>query len=106
MNQSPSQVEIIVSPKSLERQIKLLDERLLELQSEVAELEKKREACHVLLGIPVAPVSATMETLSAPVKKAPPRKKREAEFSDEDEVAAVEPVLADSAEEDGAHAAH
>lgn len=100
-------MEIIVSPKSLERQIKMLDERILELQAEVAGLEKKREACHVLLGIPLAPVSAGLDSAPAPVKKAPPRKKRESDFNEAEEVTApLEADLSETGDEESVHAAH
>ncbi len=73
-------MELIVNPKSLERQIKMLDERLLELQAEMGALEKKREACHTLLGIPVAPVGVGETPILA--KKTSARKKRESEVSE------------------------
>ncbi len=96
-------IEIIVSPKSLERQIKILDERILELQSEMNALEKKREACHTLLGIPLAPVGAVAAVETAPVKKATPRKKREAE-SEELEDEAIEAIDVSAASEESASA--
>jgi hypothetical protein len=100
-------VEIIVSPKSLERQIKMLDERILELQAEVAGLEKKREACHVLLGIPLAPVTAALEVAPVSVKKTSPRKKRENDFAESEETSApLDNELAESADQEPVHSAH
>lgn len=58
----------ILSPKSLERQIKVLEEKIRELNAEVAVLERKREACHILLGVPVAPLAAEAEVVVAPKK--------------------------------------
>ncbi len=77
---NPSSVEIVISPKSLEKQIKLLDDRLLELQTEVSSLEKTREACYVLLGGSPA-VSASSES-NVVAKKAPLKKKRSADLSE------------------------
>jgi hypothetical protein len=70
------EIELVVNPKSLERQIKLLDERLVELREEMEALEKKREACCTLLGIASGPAVASAEP-PAP-KKGSPRKKKEA----------------------------
>jgi hypothetical protein len=83
MNPSPNStsVEIVISPKSLERQIKLLDDRLLELQIEVASLEKTREACYVLLGGSPA-VCASTDNSSVNAKKAPPKRKRSSDVLD------------------------
>lgn len=40
----------IVSPKSLEKQLKLVESRMEELRAEIHELEKMRTACLILLG--------------------------------------------------------
>jgi hypothetical protein len=71
-------VEMIVNPKSLEKQIKILDDRILELQSELSDLEKKKEACHILLGVPVTAVGASPEPVTQG-KKPVSRKKRDLE---------------------------
>lgn len=93
MNQTPNptSVEIVISPKSLERQIKLLDDRLLELQTEVSTLEKTREACYVLLG--GAPAVSSPADSSNAAKKAPQKRKRSAdnlEASEEENLGSVD----------------
>ena len=40
----------IVSSKSLEKQLKVVEVRIQELQAEIHDLEKIRSACHTLLG--------------------------------------------------------
>jgi hypothetical protein len=40
----------IISPKALERQIKLFETRIGELNAELSELEKMKTACQLLLG--------------------------------------------------------
>ncbi len=73
----------IISSKSLERQIKVLEDNILGLQEEMLRLERKREACHILLGIPVAPISTAPEAAVATVKK--PKKKNPAHEKNENE---------------------
>lgn len=77
-------VENVVNPKSLERQIKLLEQRMRDLQTEIGTLEKRREACHVLLGIPLAPLGALTEgALAAPPAKKTIRHKKKDSETDE-----------------------
>lgn len=64
----------IISTKALERQIKVLEEKILDLQSEVSALEKKREACHILLGVPLKPISESIEAAASAPKKPTKRK--------------------------------
>lgn len=72
-------LENVINPKSLERQIKLIEQRLFELQTETNELEKRREACHILLGVPLVPFGSHVAAASAPVvpakKSSRPKKK-------------------------------
>ena len=76
-------LENVINPKSLERQIKIIEQRLLELQSETNALEKRREACHILLGQPLAPIGAGVEAATAvPPKKLPRPKKKEEQIPD------------------------
>lgn len=42
----------VLNPKSLEKQIKIVDARLSELAVELEELEKIKAACQILLGKP------------------------------------------------------
>ena len=72
-------LENVINPKSLERQIKIIESRLSELQNETAALEKKREACYLLLGLPLLPFGATVETAPVPLatKKISRGKKKE-----------------------------
>jgi hypothetical protein len=60
----------VISPKALERQIKLLESRIQELQGELTELEKMKTACQLLLG------SAGLEPEKTPDAEAAPSKKR------------------------------
>lgn len=71
-------LENVINPKSLERQIKIIEQRLTELQAETSALEKRREACHILLGLPLAPMGTNVETApAAPPKKSTRSKKKE-----------------------------
>lgn len=71
-------LENVINPKSLERQIKIIEQRLMELQSETNALEQRRQACHILLGQPLAPIGASVETAPvAPTKKSSRPKKKE-----------------------------
>ena len=40
----------VLNPKQLEKQIKVIESRMLELQRELDELNRMRDACHTLLG--------------------------------------------------------
>lgn len=94
MNGETSPLENVINPKSLERQIKIIEQRLLELQTETSALEKRREACHILLGQPLAPIGAgTVEAATAtpPKKPARPKKKETSEPVVEVENTDVEP---------------
>lgn len=78
----------VLNAKQLEKQVKVLDGRLTELQGEIRELEKMRTACLILLGSPVdfapppAPAeaarSASPEGRPAKAKKAAPAKAEKA----------------------------
>lgn len=72
-------LENVINPKSLERQMKIIEQRLTELQSESSALEKRREACQILLGLPLAPMGASVDTAApvAPNKKSSRPKKKE-----------------------------
>jgi len=68
----------IVSAKSLEKQLKVVEGRIQELQAEVQDLEKIRSACLVLLGTSTETTIETSEpaaelSLATPRKKAPKR---------------------------------
>jgi hypothetical protein len=71
----------ILNPKLLERQLKLIEEKLGALQSEKEKLEKVRDACHFLLSgeAPPAPKRAEAKAAraesTAPPPRAPRRKK-------------------------------
>lgn len=81
-------LENVINPKSLERQIKIIEGRLSELQSETAALEKRREACYILLGHPLPPFGVAVEAAAAPVtaKKISRGKKKESTEVTESEV--------------------
>lgn len=70
-------LENVINPKSLERQIRIIEQRLMELQSEANELEKRREACHILLGQPLAPIGIAESAVVTPPKKSSRTKKKE-----------------------------
>ena len=82
----------IISSKSLERQIKVLEDKIGELQDEAMALERKREACHILLGIPIAPISTTPEAAVTTAKK---NKKKSPAQERTDEEAAFESSSSD-----------
>lgn len=67
----------VINPKSLEKQLKLVDSRVQELQAELRELEKVRTACLILLGNPAEfAEGAEAKPVEAAAPKSP-RKKTE-----------------------------
>ena len=66
----------LVSPKSLEKQLKVVESRIGELEAEITELEKIKAACLVLLG--TAPQADAVET-AAPATGKLKKKKTDAE---------------------------
>src|SRR5262245_21549433 len=63
----------IMNPKQLEKQVKIVETRIAELQAEIDGLEKIRTACQILLGNEATlPVAKTAETPAEP-KPAKPR---------------------------------
>ena len=64
----------IMNPKQLEKQVKILESRIAELQSEIDGLEKMRVACQILLGT-AAELPAPKAAAPAPVEAKPPKEK-------------------------------
>ncbi len=58
----------LISTKSLEKQLKVVEGRMSELQAEMAELEKIKNACLVLMGTSPA-VAESEESLATKAKK-------------------------------------
>ena len=68
----------IVNSKSLEKQLKVVETRINELQTEIRDLEKIKTACQVLLGAPAEfPVPVTEGTQVEAASAKPPKKKSE-----------------------------
>ncbi len=74
----------IISTKSLEKQLKVVESRMSTLQAEMAELEKIKNACLVLMG----PQVLSPEEESAPAKN---KKKK----GSDDEVLVSEAMIAE-----------
>ena len=75
----------IISSKSLEKQLKVVEGRMSTLQAEMAELEKIKNACLVLMG-PQALV---------PAEDAAPAKNKKKKGSDEEEALVSEAMIAE-----------
>jgi hypothetical protein len=59
----------VISPKALEKQLKIVESRMTVLQAEMTELEKIKNACLVLMGTPEEAPSADMAGVAARSKK-------------------------------------
>lgn len=59
----------LISAKSLEKQLKVVEGRIGELQTEIAELEKIKNACLVLMGGTSPAVAESEEAMVAKAKK-------------------------------------
>lgn len=71
----------IISPKALDKQLKIVESRIQVLQSEISDLEKVKNACLILLGsTPEAPEGVEAASSAAPVKN----KKKRSENTDEE----------------------
>jgi len=84
----------IVSSKSLEKQLKVVETRIQELQSEIEDLEKIRSACHTLLGTsndaPAEASESAQELAPAsPKKKAAKKASVPVENEEEPEIVSV-----------------
>ncbi len=87
----------IISPKSLEKQLKLVEGRMGALEAEIADLQKIKEACLVLLGS--APQTEPVEIeASAPA----PKSKKKTPKSEEQETASSSDSPDDESEENAA----
>lgn len=75
----------LVSPKSLEKQLKVVETRIGELEAEITELQKIKSACLVLLG--TAPQAEAVET-AAPVAGKAKKKKADEEVEEHDVITA------------------
>ncbi|MEZ4750932.1 MAG: hypothetical protein R3B54_10010 [Bdellovibrionota bacterium] len=90
----------VISSKALEKQLKIVNSRLEEIQSEVAELEKIKEACLTLMG---SPSPEQLEEGLSQKSQAPKRKKEKgnlkpAGLEKGSEDSSALPVDADSAD--------
>ncbi len=80
MSQTPLN---IVSPKSLEKQLKVVETRIGALETEIADLQKIKNACLVLLGTGTS--AEPMEEIEAAAPTpAPKAKKKKSESDDQD----------------------
>ncbi len=70
----------LISPKSLEKQLKVVESRIGVLETEISELLKIKAACLVLLG--TAPPAETVD--AAPTAGNAKGKKKRSESNDED----------------------
>src|SRR5205807_2146121 len=74
----------VLNPKQLEKQLKVVESRISELENEIKDLERMRKACLILMGDPVDFDAPEAVPLAAPEakppkpKKAPPAPKAEA----------------------------
>jgi hypothetical protein len=74
----------IISPKALDKQLKVVESRIQVLQAEITELEKVKNACLVLLGSPdPSQVESAEAAWSSPPGK-PGKKKRSESAPEED----------------------
>lgn len=87
----------IISAKSLEKQLKVVESRMGVLEAEISELQKIKDACLVLLGS--APQTETLEAAGPAVKG----KKKKSETSEEEGFNAEGNEVADN--EDGSESA-
>jgi|GEM_PF-4991252 len=75
----------IISSKSLEKQLKVVEGRMSTLQAEMAELEKIKNACLVLMG----------PQGSAPLEETTPAKNKKKKGSDDEESLVSEAMIAE-----------
>lgn len=91
----------VISPKALEKQLKLVEGRIAVLQSEMAELEKIKNACLVLMGTAATVAPAESAEAAAVTKN---RKKKSTEEEDgEEEVDVISPSEVMASEAAAAH---
>lgn len=90
----------IVSPKSLEKQLKIVESRVQELQAEIHELEKIRTACLILLGtaaeFPPEKEAADAALDAVPAKATKKKSDKRAAASEETDEEASSPESQDS----------
>ena len=96
MNQTPLN---IVSPKSLEKQLKVVETRIGALEAEIADLQKIKDACLVLLG--TVPQAEPVEEIEA-AAPAPKSKKKKNEPDDADANSSLSSPEDDESEENAA----
>jgi hypothetical protein len=90
-------VPLVLNEKQLEKQIKLLEGRIGELRSEMETLERRRQACLVLLGQDAAPaISAPAQTDEA--KKSAAKSARKSKLTLEEVPMKIREVLQSSTE--------
>ncbi len=77
----------LINPKSLEKQLKAVEGRMQTLQAEIAELQKIKEACLVLLGT-AAPQPEPVEVVAAPTSGKAKKKKNAADDESVDVISA------------------
>jgi len=80
-----TQILNIISPKSLEKQLKVVDSRIQTLQAEIDELTKIRNACLVLLGNSVEETPERIEVEAPKASKKKPEKRNAEEVTESDD---------------------
>lgn len=91
----------VISPKALEKQLKLVEGRIAVLQSEMTELDRIKNACLVLMGTAVTATPVESAEAAAITKN---RKKKSTEDEEgEEEVDVISPSEVMASEATAAH---